>query len=1301
MSHRNLGLAGQSLLLLLFIFSGISVGQEANFIWSPQIDATEKTEGSKVFYRKRFSLVSPEKAELHIAAGDSYGVFINGQQVIQGQSYGTKSKVDVSDFLQPGINTIAASVQHIESDSVGLAIRLRVKEKGEVRYRSLVTDPTWKSYIREVSGWQEPRFNDLAWLSSSIIGQADVLSLTKAKSSSPALPEVVRAEIPVPKESTDAAKPADVVKPKVIIVQPQPVEAASNRTPGTSQNSETASTVKKDSRFEVHPNFIVEQLLTDDETGSVIAMEFDEFGRLLLSREGSGLYIADLTLPVDSQNRVEPYCNQVTNIQGILPLNGRVYVTGEGPQGQGLYCLEKQGRRMLGVTKTLLRFSGKPSEHGAHGIQLGPDGFLYISLGNGTQLEDQAAASSPYQHPYEGDLVQRYEDPNGQSAGVKAPGGTIVRTSLDGSKVETVAGGLRNAYDIVFDAEGHLFFHDSDMETDQGASWYRPNMIYNVAAGGDYGWRSGWAKFPQHFIDQIPAITDTGRGSPTGAVIYQHTQLPARYHNSMFFADWTLGKIFSVELYSKGAGFVGQANTFLKGKPLNVCDLAVSPTGTLCFCTGGRATEGGVYQVRWQGETPADMNQFDSNVERVIRQPQPRSAWGRQQLSQLRRTIGDRWGGLLTGVAQESRNEVDYRIRALDLMVLYGPKPTPQLLDQLAKDDNPTIRSAAARACGITEGTQSVIGRLAADGNPMVRRCAIESALRQEIQIPLDTLLPMLRSFDRIESTVARRMLERLPTNEWIDAVLETDDSREFIQGALAICVAHPSTDNSYKVLARVSHFMDGFVNDADFIDMIRISQLAMVRGEVDPEKIPAFSTRIASEFPAGNSVINGELVRLLAYLQNDRLEGRLEEYLTSIETPPEDKLHAAMMMQTLGSKLSASSRLQIISTLEELKEANVMSESQAWIRRAIRDVASTIQPDQIQTVLNNGSQWTDATLAALFVLPKDLSQDTINKLQKIDSSLVDREGEDIEQLRTGILAVLAENGGEQGMDYLRKMWRDEPQRRNDISLGLAQKPEEKNWAYLVSSIKELDDTTGAEVLVTLAQVQRKPRDAKHYRDVIELGYRMRENGIAPTSQLLQHWSGTILPGDGKDWRTRMDAWKIWYQETFPSGQPVSYSPGLQSNRSAEIENALSRIENGPRGNAENGRLVFEAANCAKCHRCNGLGQTGGPDLTKLASRYSLREMVEATVDPNLFVADRYRASKVLLEDGRLVTGMSTTEDDGAVVVLTEAGKKLKYTADQVDDIQLMETSPMPAGALESLTDQQLADLFSFLGSNQ
>src|SRR5690606_28095361 len=132
-----------------------------------------------------------------------------------------------------------------------------------------------------------------------------------------------------------------------------------------------------------------------------------------------------------------------------------------------------------------------------HAVQIGPEGLIYVLCGNFASLDGQYDPKSPYHTPYEGDLVTpRYEDPNGYGAGVPAPGGTILRTNMEGSYVELVAGGMRNPYDIAFNADGELFTYDADMEWDIGTPWYRPTRVNHVPMGAELGWRSGWAKWP-------------------------------------------------------------------------------------------------------------------------------------------------------------------------------------------------------------------------------------------------------------------------------------------------------------------------------------------------------------------------------------------------------------------------------------------------------------------------------------------------------------------------------------------------------------------------------------------------------------------------------------------------------------------------------------------------------------------------------------------------------------------------------------------------------------------------------------
>jgi len=556
----------------------------------------------------------------------------------------------------------------------------------------------------------------------------------------------------------------------------------------------------------------------------------------------------------------------------------------------------------------------------------------------------------------------------------------------------------------------------------------------------------------------------------------------------------------------------------------------------------------------------------------------------------------------------------------------------------------------------------------------MVRRIAAQSALRQKTRPPIETLIPMLKSYDRNEALVARRLLERIPSFEWSSKILASKETRVFIQGAAALMIADPSLPNSYKVLARVSKLMDGFVNDADFVDILRVAQLAMVRGDVDPQKIPAFAIRIGGEFPSGNSLINQELVRLLAYMKYAQLDGRLETWLEAKDTPDIDKLHVALLMQTIGRTLPPNSKISII-----------------------KKVTSTIDVDQIPIILENGDRWTDAALATLFLLPRQLNSQTVAQVQKIDAAVKGREGESIEHLRTGIIAVLAQSGDDHSMNYLQHLWANEPQRRSEISLGLAQHPNGDNWSYLVSSLSTLDDMTGTEVLGKLASVQRRPRDAKHYRNVISLGYRLREPGISETVRLLEHWSGTDRPNEGKSWEATLDDWKKWYEVTFPQSEPIITGNETTSN-GVSTAGILAKLDQISASNAMNGHAVFQSANCAKCHRCRGTGNAIGPELTNLANRFTPREMIEAIVNPNAHVADRYRASVIQLEDGRQIEGMTAEDVDDSLVVLLANGDRVRFDADEIEATKLVETSPMPAGSIDDLTPQEISDLLSFMG---
>src|SRR5262249_34920512 len=150
------------------------------------------------------------------------------------------------------------------------------------------------------------------------------------------------------------------------------------------------------------------------------------------------------------------------------------------------------------------------------------------------------------------------------------------------------------------------------------------------------------------------------------------------------------------------------------------------------------------------------------------------------------------------------------------------------------------------------------------------------------------------------------------------------------------------------------------------------------------------------------------------------------------------------------------------------------------------------------------------------------------------DGQLSAVQGDSIQRLQVGVLAVLARSGDPASMAYLRKVWDESPERRQAAVLGLAQQPGGENWSYLVNTLPTLQPAAGNEVCAKLTEVDQAPADPEPYRQAILLGLRMRkkdpekadaaENAIG----LLQYWTNQELAmGEPED--KQLVAWQKWF----------------------------------------------------------------------------------------------------------------------------------------------------------------------------
>jgi len=1226
-----------------------SRGEEAEWIWANGSEAESIPLGETVFFRKLINLKVAAEGKIELAADDSYDLYVNGKRVGSGKSLKSLDSYDISDKLVVGRNIVAVRARNTAGNTAALAARISIRPVSGGRWFTFSSDPSWKTTRKQEPTWETVLFNDQLWGAAKAFGRLG--------------------------ETAPWDREADVS-----------IESA----------------VEESARFEAPKNFRVQRIFADDQVGSVIAMAFNEFGHIIASQENGPLLLLHDRDGDGILDTSRTYCEEIKSCQGILPLNGEVFVTGVGPEGIGLYRLADKDRNgSLESIKRIVAFEGQAGEHGPHAVTLGPDGMIYVIIGNHMQAVGKTGPGQTLVDSYEGDLVPRYEDPGGHARGIKAPAGTVIRTTIDGSVVEKVAGGLRNAYDLVFHPEGGLFVHDSDMESDIETSWYRPTGLYDVTEAGEFGWRSGWAQWPEYYIDRLPMSLDTGRGSPTGGVVYEHFRFPVRYHNAIFLADWSEGRILAVRIKPDGAGFSAESEVFVKGNPLNVTDLDVGPDGALYFSTGGRGTGGGIYRIEWTGEVPERIGNLGTGVAKAIRQPQIYSAWGRQAIAGVKNELGGQWAELVAGVAFSNDNPSHYRTRALDLMQLFGPIPSEDLLIELASAPSAAVRAKAVSMMGLHPAPRSrkQLEKMLTDGEPRVRRATCEAILRSG-QWPQSTnaLVEMLGDQDRTLAFVARRVLERMPVDSWKAQALGHEEPRVRILGSLALINANPNEATAIEVLAKCSELLTGFLSDAEFVDTLRVCQIALHRGKVAADKIPTLRDQIAEEFPAGDTRMNHELIRLAAYLDADGVAERALDFLSS-DAPRADRTLVAMYMQFMSHQWTAVQRFELLKYYESTARESENGSLPLYLMSVTKDFADTFSADDAAAVLEQGNQWPNAALAAIYRLPKPISAEVAATLRQLDRRIASEglSGNVYTRLRTGIVAALSSIGDEQSSEYLRELWQQEPERRHLIALGLAQKPDGENWDYLIRSLNVLDGEEAMEVIRKLKTVRIATDDPGAIRQVILIGLRAQADGrtIDPVEQLLAYWTGMERPQDAQ---ASMDLWQRWYAKVYPDRPPAELPSGEESKWDLDELVRYIESDSGRKGDPKRGQEVYTKAQCAACHRFGDLGDSVGPDLTAISRRFTRRETLESILYPAHVISDQYMNKKVLTLDGKVYVGLVSDDGTGSLAIRDSRNHVTSVDDQDVDQVLPNNSSIMPAGLLDNLSLDEISDLLAYLG---
>jgi putative heme-binding domain-containing protein len=131
-------------------------------------------------------------------------------------------------------------------------------------------------------------------------------------------------------------------------------------------------------------------------------------------------------------------------------------------------------------------------------------------------------------------------------------------------------------------------------------------------------------------------------------------------------------------------------------------------------------------------------------------------------------------------------------------------------------------------------------------------------------------------------------------------------------------------------------------------------------------------------------------------------------------------------------------------------------------------------------------------------------------------------------------------------------------------------------------------------------------------------------------------------------------------------------------------------------GDPAKGIVVFKA-NCATCHKLDGVGHEVGPDLRATVPGKTKPDILVAVLDPNREVDARYLSYTATLLDGRQLTGLLAAEGPGSVTLRRADSVEDVIRRADIDTLKSAGVSLMPEGLEKAIPAEAMNDLLAYL----
>jgi len=1050
-----------------------------------------------------------------------------------------------------------------------------------------------------------------------------------------------------------------------------------------------------DDQFLLAPGFHIYKAADAKLTGESYVLAFDAQGRLLVA-DGKGvrrLIDKDGDQVYDGYETIIESGLGPRGPQGLLVVGDRIYAVGN--DGVQLYSgyLSTDGK-----VKHEGRIGGKFScggDHAAHELVYGHDGWIYFVIGDGgggNASHVTEKTTSPVTQPHNA---------------------SVFRFDPTGEKWECIGTDGRNGPNLSMNYLGELFTFDSDLEYLYGLPNFRPVRLNHWTPGA----RLGWGIHPQghrnYFYDYWPAVLDVGRGTPTWGTIYEHTQLPAKFHDAVIACDYVwketktrrTGRLCAFPLKRDGSQWKAEMVVLADGKPdakggegFALVDVEVAPDGSLMLTGHGQ----GIWRLFYDPaakpkvgpivpSTEATPSEAAKALDEMLAQPQPSAAWARARIRSLRKAIPDADAALRDIVMAEDR-PARQRLTALRLLSADLETMTGDFLQKLAAAKPAELRGQAAWLMGIRQNKNAAatLLKLLGDDDAFVRRRACEAISRIQPAEAGAALVARLADDDRGVRYAAMVALAHLPAEHWLAAALQSTDLRVLIRvpSAIHLQAGQPAAAkvDANIILPTMKQVLAARPEKlADLLDVYRFA--SRFRAEIvrdAPQESRQFLAGLLKGYPHADADARWEQTRLLGeYAVMDAYPALLAQLES--EADGVTHIHLLRALAATSGNATPEQAQRLVKRLADLTQTG-------W-HTVLGDPGqkSVYYPDTMRDLLTKlEAKHSEAFAAALpLVKPGTSFAPAVYKAVMRTPAGMDvvfaryREIEDIEARRQLLLALPAQIKPAHALVVLDELMAS----KNDQMIATAS-------AALAASklaLKDLGDAAAQKRIAAglIEQFFKRPTNTKPIEHALSSLAGAARPGFSPQKSTEKVEAAAIAA---------REFWIDWYRQTYQEPFiPQTLAAGqLQSD---EKVHAFLLGKESAGGNAAKGREVYLQVQCFACHGGVKAKQETlfGPGLAGVTKRLKRTDLADALVYPSKTVEDRFKATLVETIDGEMLSGIVTSENDKEITLVTPLGKVHTIAVRQVADRRRHSASPMPQNLLNALSPAELRDLLAFL----